>query len=162
MKNDCSGTEFENILRSCKPGAIACIRGNAQYPQLCGALKFFSTPYVGVLVTAEIYGLPNMDTPDSSDFYAMHIHEAGDCTPPFSKTGAHYNPTEKPHPYHAGDMLPLMGNQGFAWLAFYDERFTIPDIIGRSVIIHKMADDFTTQPSGNAGEKIACGVICSV
>ena len=56
-------------------------------------------------------------------------------------------------------MIPLMGNQGYAWLAFYDKRFSIPEILGRSVIIHAMPDDFRTQPSGDAGEKIGCGVI---
>ena len=57
------------------------------------------------------------------------------------------------------DMLPLMGNQGYAWLSFYDKRFTIPEIIGKSVIIHEKRDDFASQPSGDAGEKIGCGVI---
>ena len=42
---------------------------------------------------------------------------------------------------------------------FYDKRFTIPAVMGRSVIIHRMPDDFMTQPSGNSGEKIGCGVI---
>ena len=89
----------------------------------------------------------------------MHIHEKGDCTMPFDRTGGHYNPAGEPHPDHAGDMIPLMGNQGYAWLAFYDKRFTIPEIMGRSVIIHRMPDDFKTQPSGDSGEKIGCGVI---
>lgn len=78
---------------------------------------------------------------------------------PFDKTGDHYNPTNEQHPQHAGDLIPLMGNQGYAWLAFYDKRLMIKDIIGRSIIIHKMPDDFMSQPSGNAGEKIGCGVI---
>ena len=63
------------------------------------------------------------------------------------------------HPSHAGDLVPLLGNQGYAYLVFYDKRFTIDDIIGRSVIIHRNPDDFATQPSGNSCEKIACGVI---
>ncbi len=150
---------FTDILRNGRPEAAAWVRGNAQNPQLSGIVNFFPTPYAGVLIAAEIFGLPNAGVPSSSDFYALHIHENGDCTPPFDKTGSHYDPAEEPHPHHAGDMLPLMGNQGYAWLSFYDKRFTIPDIIGRSVIIHSMADDFTTQPAGNAGEKIGCGVI---
>ncbi len=52
-----------------------------------------------------------------------------------------------------------MGNQGYAFLVAYDKHFRLPDIIGRSVIIHDKPDDFTTQPSGNSGTKIACGVI---
>lgn len=155
------GMIFTDILRNGKPKAVAWIRGNAENPQLSGIVKFFQTPYAGVLVEAEIFGMPNIVTQFSSDFYAMHIHENGDCTLPFDKTGNHYNPTNKPHPHHAGDMVQLMANQGYAWLSFYDKRFTIPEIIGRSVVIHKMPDDFMTQPSGNAGEKIGCGVIKS-
>lgn len=52
-----------------------------------------------------------------------------------------------------------MGNQGYAWTVFYDKRVTIQDIVGRSVVIHAMPDDFMTQPSGNSGAKIGCGVI---
>lgn len=160
MRNDVTpGMIFVDILRRGVPDAEAWIRGNAHNPQLRGVVRFYSTPYAGVLIEAEIFGLPNINTQFSSDFYAMHIHEKGDCTLPFGNTGDHYNPTEEKHPDHAGDMLPLMGNQGYAWLSFYDKRFTLPDIMGRSVIIHKMPDDFTSQPSGNAGEKIACGII---
>ena len=89
----------------------------------------------------------------------MHIHQFGDCSGDFSKTGEHYNPENNLHPSHAGDLLPLFGNQGYAWSAFYDKRFTINEIIGKSVIIHSDPDDFTTQPSGNAGTKIGCGEI---
>lgn len=111
------------------------------------------------MVEAEIFGLPDEGTPSMTGFYAMHIHENGDCTLPFDKTGEHYNPADMPHPDHAGDLIPLMGNQGYAWLAFYDKRFEISEVRGRSVIIHRMPDDFHTQPSGNSGEKIGCGVI---
>ena len=52
-----------------------------------------------------------------------------------------------------------MGNQGYAWQVFYDKRFFVDDILGRSVIIHSMTDDFSSQPSGNSGAKIGCGVI---
>ena len=108
---------------------------------------------------AEFFGLPNVDREGSSDFYAMHIHQFGDCSDNFANTGEHYNPTSMPHPDHAGDMPPVLANQGYAWLSFYDKRFTVDDILNRSVIIHSRADDFTTQPSGNSGDKIGCGVI---
>ena len=77
----------------------------------------------------------------------------------FPNTGNHYNPGNVPHPEHAGDLLPLLSNNGYAWMSFYTGRIDIEDIIGRSVVIHSMRDDFTTQPSGNSGDKIACGVI---
>ena len=56
-------------------------------------------------------------------------------------------------------MPPLFWNNGYAFQMFLTDRFTVKEIIGKTVIIHDNADDFTTQPSGNSGEKIACGVI---
>lgn len=150
---------FNDILRSERPDAVAWIRGNADNPQLSGAVRFFETPYGGILVEAEVFGLPNIKTQYSSDFYAMHIHQNGNCAMPFDRTGDHYSKNNAPHPQHTGDLLPLMGNQGYAWTAFYDKRFTLPEIMGRSVVIHAMPDDFMTQPSGNSGAKIGCGVI---
>lgn len=138
-----------------KPAATASINGNSDNPGLFGEVNFYETQFGGIIVNAEIYGLPQ-----SSDFYGFHIHENGDCTPPFDKTGGHYNPDNLPHPFHAGDMPPLLGNNnGYAWLCFYDDRISIDKIIGKSVIIHDMPDDFSTQPSGSSGDKIACGII---
>ena len=150
---------FVRILDKNCPAAMAWVTGKGAYSELSGLVKFYRTPYEGVLVEAEIFGLPNISTQDSSDFYAMHIHQNGDCSGSFEKTGGHFNPFNTVHPEHAGDMVPLLGNQGYAWTAFYDKRFTIEDIIGKSVIIHSRRDDFTTQPAGDPGEKIGCGVI---
>lgn len=150
---------FVHLLETNRPKAVAWVTGNRSNPQLSGLVKFYDTPYDGVLVEAEIFGLPGIMEQGSSDFYAMHIHEFGDCSDSFANTGEHYNPEGQPHPSHAGDMIPLLGNQGYAWTAFYDRRFTVDEIIGKSVIIHSRPDDFTTQPSGNSGEKIGCGVI---
>ena len=150
---------FVNVLEKNKPRAVAWVTGGGSNPQLSGLVKFYDTPYEGVLVEAEIFGLPNVSAEGSSDFYGMHIHEFGDCSDSFAKTGVHYNPADLPHPEHAGDLIPLLGNQGYAWTSFYDKRFSVDDIIGRSVIIHARRDDFTTQPSGDSGDKIGCGVI---
>lgn len=150
---------FLQTLTYERPEAAAWVSGNAGNSQLSGLVKFYRTSYGGILIEAEIFGLPNVSDPGSSNFYAMHIHEFGDCSDNFQKTGNHYNPAGKPHPEHAGDLLPLLGNQGYAWSAFYDKRFTIEEIIGKSVIIHSAPDDFTTQPSGNSGIKIGCGII---
>ena len=135
---------FTNLLAENRPQAMAWVTGNSKAPQLSGLVKFYHTPYGGVLVEAEFFGLPNVDREGSSDFYAMHIHQFGDCSDNFANTGEHYNPTSMPHPDHAGDMPPVLANQGYAWLSFYDKRFTIDDILNRSVIIHSRADDFTT------------------
>ncbi|MDY2699631.1 MAG: superoxide dismutase family protein [Lachnospiraceae bacterium] len=149
---------LQNLIYE-RPDATAWVAGNAANPQLSGLVKFYRTSYGGILVEAEIFGLPNIKEQGSSDFYAMHIHEFGNCSDDFQRTGEHYNPSGRPHPYHAGDLLPLLGNQGYAWSAFYDKRFTIEEIIGKSVIIHSGHDDFTSQPSGNSGAKIGCGEI---
>lgn len=150
---------FLHILRANKPAAVAWVTGNSQEPQISGLVKFYDTPYDGVLVEAEVFGLPNHSEQNSTEFYAMHIHENGDCSEDFIHTGNHYDPAGQPHPGHAGDLIPLFSNQGYAWCSFYDKRFTIGEILGRSVIIHAMPDDFMTQPSGNSGAKIACGII---
>lgn len=150
---------FLHVLHANKPNAVAWVTGNRQTAQISGLVKFYDTPYDGVLVEAEIFGLPDRSSRSASAFYAMHIHENGDCSDDFTHTGDHYNPDGQPHPDHAGDLLPLLSNRGYAWSSFYDKRFTIDEILGRSVIIHAMPDDFLTQPSGNSGAKIACGVI---
>lgn len=67
--------------------------------------------------------------------------------------------TACPHPLHVGDLPPLLENNGYAYMSVLTNKFKISDIIGKTVIIHDMPDDSTTQPSGNSGKKIACGVI---
>ncbi len=159
MRENTPGTVFSGILRRGRPDAVAWINGNSNNPQLSGVVKFYDTPYQGILIEAEVFGLPNIHDTGNSDYFAMHIHTNGNCTIPFNQTGEHYSRYAAPHPEHSGDMIPLLGNQGYAWVAFYDKRISIDEIEGRSVVIHAKPDDFTTQPSGNAGDKIGCGVI---
>lgn len=151
--------DFTELLRRNQPDAAAWVSGNGQNPGLSGRISFYKTIYGGVLVEAEVFGLPNITIPGSSNFYAMHIHESGDCGDDFAHTGMHYNPAGTLHPDHAGDLPPLLGSQGYAYSVFYDKRFTIQEIIGKALIIHENPDDFTSQPSGNAGAKIGCGEI---
>ena len=150
---------FTYLLGNDRPNAVAWIEGNEKHTKLKGVVKFYSIPSGGVMVEAEITGLPDYNGGGGSGFYAFHIHEYGDCGNNFDNTGNHYNLKGAVHPLHAGDMTTLMANNGYAWMAFYDGRVNVREIIGRSVIIHERADDFTTQPSGNAGNKIGCGVI---
>lgn len=136
-----------------RPGASACIRGDGG---IRGTVKF-SLFASGILVEADIQGLPASE----SGFFALHIHEGKDCCGEgFLNTGGHYNPCSVEHPRHAGDLPPLLSCNGRAYLAVLTNRFRISDIIGRTVVIHSHSDDFQTQPAGNAGSKIACGVIC--
>lgn len=153
------GMNFKILLNNQMPQAIAWVTGGAAYPDISGLVRFYPTAYGGVIIEAEFFNLPNKNVVGSSDFYAFHIHEYGDCSQNFTNCGEHYDPAGRPHPYHAGDMPPLLSNQGYAWMVFYDKRFKIEDIMGRSVIVHSNADDFTTQPAGDSGVKIACGII---
>lgn len=142
--------------------ASAKIKGSNKYPNLYGKVSFKQLKD-GVLVTAEINGLPYEEDSCKSGIFGFHIHEGNSCTGteenPFADAKAHYNKTECNHPYHSGDMPPLFGNKGYAYMSFFTDRFTVNDIIDRVVIIHRMPDDFKTLPSGNAGEMIACGKI---
>ena len=143
-----------------KPTAIAYIKGSSEYPQIKGEVRFCRVSS-GVLVATKVYGLPEAN--GKNGVFAFHIHEGGSCSgnseDPFADAKTHYNPTGAEHPYHAGDMPPLFSNKGYAMSVFFTDRFTVDKIIGRTVIIHSGVDDFTTQPSGNSGKKIACGKI---
>ena len=141
--------------------AVAKIRGGIGYPDLRGKATFVQTDR-GVLVTVRVNNLPE-NSPCDGGIFAMHIHEgencAGDTADRFSGAKTHYNPQECLHPYHAGDLPPLIGNNGFAYLSVLTDRFTVSEILGKVIVIHQNRDDFTTQPSGNAGTKIGCGKI---
>lgn len=150
-------TLYGAVLSQRKPDAVAWIKGNEQNPGLSGQMYFYNIARSGILISVEIFGLPDWE--NATGFYGMHIHEYGDCSDAFQKTGSHYNPGNFQHPMHAGDLPPLLSNHGYAWMAFYDHRLSIKEVIGKSVIIHSKRDDFTTQPSGDSGEKIGCGVI---
>ena len=83
----------------------------------------------------------------------------GNSNDEFANAKAHYNPQNCPHPYHAGDLPPLVENNGYSYMSVFLNKFKVKDVIGKVIIIHDMPDDFTTQPSGNPGTKIACGEI---
>lgn len=102
--------------------------------------------------------------------HGFHIHEKGDCSAPdFSSAGGHFNPTQKPHggidasEKHGGDMGNIIADaKGKATLSLELSGLTMggtDGILGKAVIVHENADDFKTQPTGNAGGRIACGVI---
>ncbi len=143
---------------SYKAFAIAHIKGSETAPRLSGYVKFLQMKNY-VLVVTNIKGLPYNNT----GFFGFHIHEGHSCTGEnFSDTGNHYNPQKTPHPSHAGDMPPLIYCNGGAYMTVATNRFQLREIIGKTVVIHDMADDFNTQPSGNAGTKIGCGKIIKV
>lgn len=110
--------------------------------------------------------LPASQDPCEERIFAFHIHSGTQCSgeegDPFARALSHYNPDDYAHPHHAGDLPPLFGNRGRAFQAFLTDRFSVREVIGRTVILHAGPDDFASQPSGNAGEKIACGLIEAV
>lgn len=145
-----------------QPRAFAMIRGSEAYPSIRGQVRFYQARH-GVLVTADVSGLPRPDGVCTHPVFALHIHAGEACTgtaaDPFADALSHYNPGNCPHPFHAGDLPPLFGNDGDAFMAVLTNRFTIEEVLGRTVILHSNRDDFTTQPAGDSGKKIACGVI---
>ncbi len=153
--------KFANILTQ-KPDLCAIIKGGNSHPAIKGIVNFYKTN-LGIIVSAKISGLPAPRNKCKSPVFGFHIHSGKSCTgnktDPFKNAETHLNPKNCPHPYHAGDLLPLFGAKGYAYSAFLTNRFTLDDIIGKVIIIHSAPDDFTTQPAGNSGKKIACGVI---
>lgn len=118
-----------------------------------------------VRVTAEVTGLkPNTTV-------GFHVHDKGDCSAPDGMSaGGHFNPGGKPHGHygqperHGGDMPALQSDAGgkavVDWTA---DLITVTpgafSVVGRAVIVHAAPDDYKTQPTGNAGARVACGVI---
>jgi len=120
----------------------------------------------GVHLTGQLTGL----RPASE--HAIHVHEKGDCSAPdASSAGGHFNPNAKPHgnpegsEHHAGDMFNIKADdQGNATVDTRAPSATLrdgaaTDVLGKSVVLHAKADDYKTQPSGDSGDRIACGVI---
>lgn len=156
---------FIRQIRCRRPDAVAVLSGSSEYPGLRGLVSFCQTD-MGVIVTSEVWGLP--DTEEQScmnPVFAMHIHSGTSCSgnaeDPFANAGGHFNPFGCDHPAHAGDLPPLFSNKGLAWGSVLTDRFDVRSVLGKTIIVHRQPDDFTTQPSGNSGRKIACGVIKS-
>ena len=130
-----------------------------------GDVTLEQTPH-GVLVTADLSGLP-------AGVHAMHIHEVGKCEAPFKSAGGHFNPGGHEHGMknvkgmHAGDLpnieIPKEGALKVEALVqdvtLSDGPTTVFDKDGSSIVIHAGVDDYQSNPAGNAGDRIACGVI---
>jgi Cu-Zn family superoxide dismutase len=120
-----------------------------------------------VMVKADVTGLaPNSE-------HGFHVHEKGDCSAPDAMSaGGHFNPGGKPHgsssapEHHAGDMPNLKADaNGRAQATFHLTGVTVApgptSVVGRAAVVHKDPDDYKTQPTGNSGGRIACGVIAA-
>ena len=114
-------------------------------------------------MTAKVNNLPHTKNNCNGNFFGFHIHEGSSCSgnsnDDFADAGSHLNPSNCPHPFHMGDLPPLIENNGLAFMCVLINKFKLKDIIGKVIIIHDSSDDFKSQPSGNSGNKIACGKI---
>lgn len=146
------------------PAAVAAMR-DAQ-GQAVGEVTFREAPH-GLILKADLENLP-------AGTMAFHIHEIGKCEPDFDAAGGHFNPTDSQHGflndkgYHRGDIPNItVGENG----TYHEEVFlpnltlksgkghSLLDADGATVMIHQGVDDYRSDPAGDAGARIACGVI---
>jgi Cu-Zn family superoxide dismutase len=138
-----------------KPTAGNTTAGTVRFEQVGGK----------VVVTAVITGLkPNSE-------HGFHVHEKGDCSAPDAMSaGGHFNPGGKPHGHHgkaerhAGDMPNLRADaSGGTRVLWESDLLSVgsgaANVVGRAVVIHRDPDDYASQPAGNSGPRLACGVI---
>ena len=131
-----------------------------------GSVNLTQTP-TGVLINVSVKGLPAGE-------HAFHVHAVGKCEPPFTSAGGHFNPGTKKHGllaadgHHAGDMPNLhIPQSGDLTVEIMNADITLEkgkpnsvfDADGSAVVIHAASDDYKTDPTGEAGGRIACGVI---
>jgi Cu-Zn family superoxide dismutase len=131
-----------------------------------GSANLTQTPH-GVLINLSVKGLPAGE-------HAFHVHAVGKCEPPFASAGGHFNPGGKKHGMmvaegaHAGDMPNLhIPQSGDLVVEVLNAAITLEkgkpnsvfDADGSAVVIHAAADDYKSDPAGNAGGRIVCGVI---
>ena len=130
-----------------------------------GTVRFEQSSNGVVRVSGEVRGLkPGAE-------HGFHIHEKGDCSSGDGvSAGGHFNPSGKPHghhgmgEHHTGDLPSLRADaQGVATFNFESRSIAVGsgsnDVVGRGLIVHRDPDDYATQPTGNAGPRLACAVI---
>lgn len=132
------GRIFSDLLEDNEPQAMAWVKGGSGAPYLSGLVKFYEAPYGGVLIEAELFGLPNTGGAGSSELYDMNID-----------TDIRGNES----------IPPLLSSQGYAWISFYGKHLTIPDILGGTVAVSRRADNPAGQSSGKKEEPVGSGVI---
>ncbi len=117
----------------------------------------------GTLLHASLQGLPE-------GTHAFHVHAVGSCEPPFESAGGHLNPDDASHGFrseqgpHMGDMPNIhVPASGVLEIEVFNSRLKLDDTVfdddGSAIVIHEGADDYETDPAGDAGSRIACGVI---
>jgi len=153
--------------KSAKPMSAAATLEGAPGGPVSGTVTFTPTAK-GLRVVADVKGVP-------AGTHGIHLHENGQCVHEdpagkhFSSAGGHFNPTGAPHacpptdPRHAGDFGNItVGADGTGHLDLTSNAISLAgpnSVVGKAVILHAGPDDCTTQPSGNSGDRLACGVV---
>lgn len=162
------GTEvqaLEDLPPSARIGNVASAELEPVGDSMVSGTVTFASVEDRLRIDATVMGIPQGE-------HGLHLHETGDCSAPdASSAGDHFSPGEDPHgaptdapqQHHAGDLGNLTaGPDGTARLTRDDPEMTLIGeygVVGRAVIVHQRPDDLESQPGGNAGERIACGVI---
>jgi len=147
------------------PGPVATARLEATTGNVVTGAVSFAKHGDKVVVSGELRGLaPNTE-------HGFHIHEKGDCSSGDGmSTGGHFNPDGHHHgafdqsDHHVGDLQSIKADaNGVAKFSYESASLSVGDgpsnIIGRGLLVHRDPDDFKTQPTGNSGPRLACGVI---
>lgn len=162
-----------SYMGSERPALMGEVHGGAQFPQIEGLIHAYwlrdtlLIPDGALYFQAEFTGLP----PDK--VFGLHVHDGVICgaaegDQQFTEAGGHLSLCPEGtwcarHPYHAGDLPPIISDStGYAAMQVYIGKAQIADFSGKPIILHSMPDDFSTQPAGNSGKRIACGIFMEV
>jgi len=153
------------VVEETTPATAVATLNSASGSSVTGTATFEQVDAMTVKMTLEVQGL-------NPGEHALHLHQNGDCSAPdASSAGGHWNPAGVEHgkrgegQFHAGDVINLIADADgkvswsqdiMGWTIGGDEA---TNILNKGVIIHEKLDDFTTQPTGAAGGRVACGVI---
>jgi Cu-Zn family superoxide dismutase len=147
--------------------AVAVLHGAPDHPKVKGIVRFIQEGD-HVWVVANVTGV------EKSGLYGFHLHEKGQCAPDpagkhFQSAGGHFNPTGAPHAclsaakHHAGDLGNLViERDGTGRVEEATETLALSgplSVIGRAIVLHAGPDDCASQPAGNSGPRLACGVV---
>jgi len=163
----CFGITFSacNMKSTDKEIAKAVLNSTASNSPI-GTVKFYSIADGKIKMDLEL------DFPEKADStVAVHFHEHGDCGNMGENTHGHWNPTKEAHgkwgsaAFHSGDIGNIkLDAKGHGSISVSTDRWNViandtKNIIGRGIIVHGGTDDYTTQPTGNSGPRVGCGVI---